>query len=100
MSELEEKDDLTAKSLTKEEIKVLSSGAAVYSNRFLATLTPAGIKVVFTEQNGEKDIPTFRTGVILSVQDGIALYKLLQKLLKEQERALKKATTEHVEKNG
>jgi len=89
--------DITAnqRSATEAELSVANSGPAVLANRFYVSVGPQGPRIAFAEQITEQTLPVFRTAVIMSVQDGIALYKVLQGLLKESEAALQKSTSEH-----
>jgi hypothetical protein len=79
------------------EMEVANSGPAILSNRFFVTLGQSGIRIAFTEQIAPEKPSAFRTAVALSFQDGIALYKLLQVVLKEVEENIEKVTSEQKE---
>lgn len=89
--------DPTTSALTpipESEMNVSNSGPAVLSNRIFAATGQWGLRITFAEQDSPQKPPAFRTAVVMSFQDGIALYKMLQGLLKEPEAALQKSTEE------
>jgi hypothetical protein len=77
--------------IAKAEFKEAHSGPAVYSNRFYVTMTAHGVRIGFMEQSEPGAVPVFRNAVILSLEDGIALYKLLQGTLKDAESIIRNA---------
>jgi hypothetical protein len=84
----------TVRALTKEEFNVSNSGPAILTNRFYIAYGAWGVRIAFAEQQVEDTPAAFRTAVVMSIQDGIALYKSLQQLLKEPEANLQELTTE------
>lgn len=86
--------------VSDEELRVAFSGAAISSNKIYVTLTGAGARITFMEQLGEVVTPVFRTAVVLSYPDALALRDVLTRTLKDVEVALKSATSGAEEKNG
>lgn len=84
----------TQRPLTKEEFNISNSGPAILTNRFYIAYGAWGVRIAFAEQQAEDATAVFRTAVVMSVQDGIALYKTLQQLLKEPEAELQKIAAE------
>ncbi len=80
--------------VSETELDIANSGPALLSNRFYVTVAPFGVRIAFTEQSNPQKPPAFRTAVVMSIQDGIALYKLMQDLLKEAEASIEKAKAE------
>lgn len=78
----------------EDELRASFSGAAVNSNRFFSSMVSAGLRIAFMEQHGKAVTPVFRTAVLLSVQDAIALRNLLIRQLKDVEPLVKKAEEE------
>ncbi len=72
------------------ETAIANSGPAILTNRFYITLGPFGVRIAFAEMYPGQP-PSFRTAVVMSIPDGIALYKVLQDLLKEAEASMDKA---------
>jgi hypothetical protein len=70
--------------ISPSESAILNSTPALYSNKFYATMTTAGMKIVFTEIDSDKRISP-RSGVVCSYPDARALYKLIQKMLRESD---------------
>ena len=60
-----------------EELKVISNGPAILSNRVFSTLTSHGLRLTFCEQDIATGLPVFRAAVVLGVDDAIALGQLL-----------------------
>lgn len=58
-------------------------GAAVFCNKFTVSVGPV-VRITFIEQYNQQN-PYFRTAIALHHQDAIALYKLLQGLMKDEE---------------
>lgn len=67
------------------------SGPAVLANRIFLTITGSGARLSFMEQHGDKVPPQFRTAVILSFEDALALRDLLERQLKDIEKSIKAA---------
>ena len=63
------------------------AGEAVATNRFVATIGPNGVRLAFLEENSIGS-SYFRNAVVMSPQDGIRLYKMLQSMLTEIEARL------------
>lgn len=76
------------RSLNEEEITLSLNAPAVYTNRFYMAYGPGGIRITFAEQHGATI--AVRSAVIMNPEDGIALYKTMQGMLKEVETALSK----------
>jgi hypothetical protein len=74
--------------LTEEEIRTSFSGPAVHSNKMLLTMTPAGARLTFMEHSTDV-AAQFRSAVLLSIHDAIALKNLLERQLKPFEEMLK-----------
>ena len=66
-----------------EELDIAELGPAVLINRFYASITAAGVRVAFTEVYSPERLPQFRTAVCMSVQDAVALCRLLRVLLRD-----------------
>jgi hypothetical protein len=80
--------------VSEAELAVVNSGPAILTNRFYVTIAPYGVRIAFTERTSKEQIPAFRTAVVMSIQDGISLYKLLQNQLREAEASIEKAKAE------
>ena len=78
------------RSVTPEELKVVFSGPALLTNRMFVTLDRYGVRIAFTEQKRD-DVPSFRTAVVMSLQDAIALRNLLDSRLKPIEAQIQSA---------
>ena len=79
------------KPVSDRELEIAFSGLAAASNRFFISLRPGGVRIAFTEQRGPDREPVFRSAVMLSMQDGIALYRMLSEMLKDVEATIEKA---------
>jgi len=66
-----------------KEIELLASleGQAAYVNRFVASGTPAGVRIAFLEITPDSAQQQFRSAVLLSYQDAIELKNLLTDIL-------------------
>jgi len=80
--------------VTDDELRESYSGPASLSNRMLITKTPAGVRLTFMEIQAGKVPSVFRTAVLLSYQDAIALRDLITDQLKEIEAQLKDVVPE------
>ncbi len=78
--------------LSEQELELAYSGPAMAANRLFVTITPSGVRITFAEQTGPGKPAHFRTAVIMSIQDGIALRDVLSKTLKDAEAAIEKTT--------
>ncbi len=83
--------------LTAAEASVAFSGPAHLANQVFVALGPGGVRIAFCEQESAEASPRFRSAVVLSFGDGIALYKLLQEALEEPEAALRQLEAEAAE---
>lgn len=79
----------TNRPLTENEVQISNSVPAIFTNRFFISMSPGGVRITFTEQQSEIGDPAVRSAVIMHIEDGIALYKTLENLLKEAEETLK-----------
>jgi hypothetical protein len=77
--------------VSEKETDASFSGGAILTNRFTVSLVASGIRIAFLEKYAPEK-PAFRTAVTMSVQDGIALYKVLQRMLKNAEEHIDKLT--------
>jgi hypothetical protein len=75
------------------ELAVTVAGPAVLTNKFFVGIGPHGVRVTFAEQTGPTMPPVFRSAVVMSLQDGIALYRLLQELLADAEKHIESAAS-------
>ena len=83
-----------------EELDISFSGPAVLANRCFVNLGPAGARITFTEQR-EPELPVnYRAAVILSYQDAISLWKLMERMLSPIEQQLEAAKQAGGEENG
>lgn len=71
----------TTRKVTPEELAIAYSGPAVLTNKFYITMTPTGVRIAFTEVQGEGYQPQFRTAVLLPFQDALALQQLLGRMI-------------------
>ena len=71
------------KPVSEQELEVAYAGPALAANRFYVTVGPSWVRIAFAEQCGSDKASHFRTAVILSVQDGVALRDLISKLVKD-----------------
>ena len=83
--------------VTAEDVNVAFSGPAHLANQFIVACVPAGVRIAFCEQASPETTARFRSAVVLSLQDGIALYRLLQEALQEPEAALRRLEAEAAE---
>jgi len=88
-----EEVDGSRRPLSEEELEVAWSGPAVHSNRFYVNMGPT-IRLSFCEQATPNARPLYRTGVVMSIQDAIALANLLKDMLREVEADIAKAVEE------
>jgi len=84
------------KSATKDTLDAAFDGPAYAVNRLFVTLGAGGVRVAFTEQRPFKEgeevpTPLFRTAVMLSPQDAIALRNLLTRTLADIEAQIAEA---------
>jgi hypothetical protein len=79
---------------SEEELRASFSGPAFNSNRFYSSTVSAGLRIAFMKQHGKAVSPIFRTAVLLSFPDAIALRNLLIRQLKDVEPLLKEAEAE------
>lgn len=86
----EEKEN-KANPVTDDELNAAFSGPAYHANKIYLTLTTAGVRLAFMEQQGSAVFPQFRTAAILSIQDAISLKNLLVRRLESIEEMLKTA---------
>lgn len=70
------------KGLSKNELEISFSGPALATNRFFVSISPAGMRVAFAEQHSADMEPKFRTAIIMSIQDALAMRDLLNNMLK------------------
>ncbi|SDB51993.1 hypothetical protein [Bauldia litoralis] len=76
------------KPVTKEEIDaVMVGGPAVYANKALATVTPAGLRVSFVEAYDADSPAVLRAAVLLPYDVAISVRDLLTRQLKQIEAA-------------
>lgn len=68
--------------LTETEMDVANSGPAYFTNRFLASIAQGTVRVTFVEV-GLHSQQAFRTAVVMSVDNAIALSEMLQKLIQD-----------------
>jgi len=73
------------KPIPEEEMRTIFSGPAVASNKIYITISAAGVRLTFCEQQGKVVPPVFRTAVLLSFPDAFALRDLLAKHLEKIE---------------
>lgn len=78
---------------TDEELEVAWNGPALNSNRFYVNIG-ANVRIAFCEQMNADKAPQFRTAVVLSHQDAIALSDLLKTMLAEIRETIDKAILE------
>lgn len=71
------------------ELVLSYEGASLHTNRFFASVVAAGLRLAFMEQYGQKVPPQFRTAVLMSVPDAIALRDMLNRVLKDLEPQVK-----------
>ena len=67
--------------LEKSELDEALRAPAVYANRFIVEFNSAGIKVVFLEKRAENSEVNFRSAVLVSYVDAVALKELLTTML-------------------
>jgi hypothetical protein len=71
--------------ITEGELIASFYGPALHTNKMIASNLSAGIRITFMEQFGEKVTAQFRTAVLLSYPDALALRNLLTRQLREIE---------------
>ena len=85
--------------VTAEDSSIAFSGPAHLANQFFVALGPAGVRIAFCEQESAETSARFRSAVVLSFRDGIALYRLLQEALQEPEAALSQLEAEAADRS-
>lgn len=83
-----------APAVTEQELEAIFSGPAVLANKVYFSSMANGVRLTFMEQRSQTEPPIFRTAAFLSVQDAIALLKLMQDRLKGIEEQLQAAVEE------
>ena len=83
--------------VTAAEASVAFSGPAHLANQVFVALGPGGVRIAFCERESAETAAKFRSAVVLSFGDGIALYKLLQEALEEPEAALRQLEADAAE---
>jgi hypothetical protein len=86
----EDTKPVTVPGMSSEEMSASFAGPAYLVNKIYLTRTPAGVRLAFMEQAADQ-LPSFRTAVLLSYQDALALRNLISRQLKEIEDVLKSA---------
>lgn len=89
--------------VSDDELRAAFTGPAVNSNKMYLSMMSAGARISFMEQHGDAVSPTFRTAVILSIQDALQLRDLLVRQLGKIEEAIMSAevvSTEEKENGG
>jgi hypothetical protein len=71
--------------VSQKDADVANSGTAVWANKFFVGIGHV-VKIVFLEQNGVGEPTFFRSAVVISHQDAIALKNLLNGMLADIER--------------
>jgi len=71
--------------VSRRDADIANSGAAVWTNKVFLVLGSV-VKIVFLEQGGADEPPFFRTAVVMSHQDAIALRNVLTSMLADVER--------------
>ena len=66
---------------TKIEEGIAFSGPALHSNRFFVNAWPNAVRIAFLENSDPANTPQFRSAVMLSLDDAVALQKLLGELI-------------------
>lgn len=84
--------------VSDEELRVSFAGPAFHANKMYVSLMGAGFRITFTEQYGDVVPPVFRTAVILSIPDSLALRDVLIRQLEKIEVAMKSAEKVSTEK--
>jgi len=69
--------------LSEDELRAAFAGPAFHSNKIYLSITGSGARLAFMEQQGEPVPPTFRTAVVLSLPDALALRDLITRMLSE-----------------
>jgi hypothetical protein len=84
-------DQITA-GVSRKDADVANSGPAVWANKFIVVVGPM-VKLVFLEQGGQEEPLFFRSAVVMSHQDAIALKTLLNRTLADVERQIEARLT-------
>jgi hypothetical protein len=77
-------DTLTSRPVTPEDLALTNDAPAVFSNRFIAQVNPAGMRITFGETTTTESATIFRNAVLLSLDDARALRDLIDVLLNRQ----------------
>jgi hypothetical protein len=93
----DEAESEVTSNLTAEDVNAAFSGPAYLANQFIVARGPAGVRIAFCEQESPAATPRFRSAVVLSFGDGIALYRMLQEAVGEYEEALSQLEVEVAE---
>ena len=80
MSDSESLKPVEVQPVNVQEMEVSMSGPAVYVNKFIISISPAGTRIAFAEQGPDMP-PVFRSAVLLNLADSFALAGLLKQLL-------------------
>ena len=91
MAEKNEPTDKERPRVSDDELRAAFAGPAFHSNKIYLSMMQGGARVAFMEQQGAAVSPTFRTAVLLSYPDVLALRDLITRLLSEIEPQIKEA---------
>ncbi len=86
--------------VSDEDVRASFAGPAFHSNKVYLSMTAAGARIAFMEQLGDKVAPVYRTAVILSYADALALRDLITRQLRQIEVAIKSAEPEATKQDG
>ena len=78
--------------VSDEDVRASFAGPAFHTNKMFLTIVQAGVRLAFMEALGDKVPPSFRTAIVLSFPDAIALRDLLTRQLKDIEAQLQTAS--------
>lgn len=78
------KISIEEREMSQEDFAISHEGPSVFVNNFYLACGHWGIKIAFAEQLRRDIPPAFRTSVVMSKQEAIALQIALQKLLNNE----------------
>src|SRR5688500_167709 len=78
------KISIEEREMSQEEFAISHEGPSVFVNNFYLACGHWGIKIAFAEQLRKDIPPAFRTSVVMSKQEAIALQQALQNLLNHE----------------
>lgn len=81
MAEEEKGPEAPYETVSEQEMQIAYSGPALATNKFYVSFTPGGVRIAFTEINPQVPLPSFRTAVMLPLEDAMSLASVLKQMM-------------------